>query len=93
MRADPPRVRAGEVVAVLGGEREAVEDLQARRLDFARARAHGLLELVGALGQRLLVAAGGEQVAHAQLGLDGVERLGEEVAGAERRARGAAPRA
>ena len=87
--ADPPGVLLRVVVAVLGREREALEDLEPRLLEIAGALRDLVLEVRVLLLQASLEHLDLEQVADAQQQLDPVERLGEEVARAQSRARGA----
>ena len=82
--ADAARVLAGVVVAILGGARQAVDDLDVRAGEGARPLLDRLLEpllLALELGVEL---ARDQQVADAQQRLDAVERLGQEVARAHR---------
>ena len=82
--ADPVGVLPGRVVAVLGREREAVEHLELRVLELARALHYALVqEVVGALELDAQVARL-QEVAHAQQHLGHVDRLGQEIACAER---------
>lgn len=54
---DPPGVLAGVVVAVLGGYREAGDDLELRLLEFARALTHRRLGLLADVLDDLGVSA------------------------------------
>jgi hypothetical protein len=81
---DPLGVAPGRVVAVLGGGGEALEHVEARRLELDRPLAHHLLEVVGVVAQLRLQVAGAQQVGDPQPDLLLAERLGEEVLGAAR---------
>jgi hypothetical protein len=81
--ADALGVLVRVVVAVLGGHREALERLAARVLEVGGTGADPALEILVAVLERALQAARLEQVADAEEDLDAVERLGDEVAGAE----------
>ncbi len=82
--ADAVGVLARRVVAVLGGEREAVEHLELGVLELARA-----LRARARAGDRCALQLDAEvarlqQVAHAQQHLGDVDRLGQEIACAQR---------
>jgi hypothetical protein len=81
--ADALGVLLRVVVAVLGGEREALERLLAGVLEVGGAGADPALEVVVAVLERALQAARLEEVADAQEDLHAVERLRDEVLGAQ----------
>ena len=82
--SDAARVLARVVVAILGREREPVENLEPGVLELLRAFADASLELASLLFEQEVAEAGLQQVADPQHDLDGVERLGEKVPGPHR---------
>ena len=82
--ADAPGVLAGLVVAILGGDGKALENLDSRVLEVLRPLPHLVLEAQVLLAPGKLEVARPQQVPGAEQHLDGVEWLGEEVVGALR---------
>jgi hypothetical protein len=78
--ADATGVLAGVVVAVLGGTREALDDLEVRAVEGPRPLEDGLLELLLLALELRVQLPCDEQVADPEQRFDAVERLGEEVA-------------
>jgi hypothetical protein len=76
-------VLAGVVVAILRGAGEAADDLQMRVGQLPRPRPHRLLQPLLLPFQRDVEMPRGQQIADAEHGLHGVERLGQEVARAD----------
>jgi hypothetical protein len=81
---DTLRVFSGLVVAVLGRDRQALDDLQVCFLELARAGAHPLFERGVLAAQLALQEARQQEIADAQDGLGRIERLVQEVARAHR---------
>ena len=82
--ADAVGVLAGRVVAVLGRQCEAVEHLELGVLELARALRDALVQEVVVALQLDAEVARLQEVAHAQQHLGHVDRLGQEVARAQR---------
>ena len=73
----------GVVVAIFGCPAQAMDDFQPGSRQFDGPQLHLPIELVGNLAEMILVGLESQGVADARHQVDGVDRLGEKVGGAQ----------